>query len=394
LNALIERGFDDKRRSYELNQLTLYFDESGFTGENLLSNEQKTFSYASVNITSCEAEALVAKIIAKYKIQNGELKAVKLIRRDKGKQVILEILEKIQDKIKISIHDKKFALTAHFFEYVFEPVLAKKSSIFYRQDFHKYISNVLYISLIANDELTNKIMILFEQIMRKKELSHLDEIISLLENSKKDSEALEFLKKMLIFIDVHKEIIYDEIKDLPSWTIDLSQTSLHSLFSEWGINGSEITAYCDNSKPINESLDWFEHMKGQKEIIFTPFELSDGYKAPITYNLKEISMVDSKEYAGVQLADIVATASTYSIQLNQEVDDYIEKLRGILIPKIIYASVVPDYEQIDLIQKKVQLNALLFEELIQRTENKTPVLDNIEEYIFLIKEQLELHPIL
>ena len=46
-----------------MNQLTLYFDESGFTGENLLSNEQKTFSYASVGITPSEAEALVAKII-------------------------------------------------------------------------------------------------------------------------------------------------------------------------------------------------------------------------------------------------------------------------------------------------------------------------------------------
>lgn len=376
-----------------MNQLTLYFDESGFTGENLLSNEQKTFSYASVNITPSEAEALVAKIIAKYKIQNGELKAVKLIRRDKGKQVILEILEEIQDKIRISIHDKKFALTAHFFEYVFEPVLAKKSLIFYQQDFHKYISNALYISLITNDELTNKIMIIFEQLMRKKELSHLDEIISLPENSKKNSEALEFLKKMLIFIDVHKEIIYDEIKDLSSWTIDLSQTSLHSLFSEWGIEGSEITAYCDNSKPINESLDWFEHMKGQKEIIYSPFELSDGCRAPITYNLKEINMVDSKEYAGVQLADIVATASTYSIQLHQEADEYIEKLRSILIPKAIYASVVPDYEQINLMEKKVQLNALLFEELIQRTKNKVSILDDIEEYILLTKNLLEKYPV-
>jgi len=377
-----------------LNQLTLYFDESGFTGENLLSNEQKTFSYASVNITSCEAEALVTKIIAKYKIQNGELKAVKLIRRDKGKQVILEILEEIQDKIKISIHDKKFALTAHFFEYVFEPVLAKKSLIFYQHDFHKYISNVLYISLIADDELTNKLMIIFEKLMRKKELDHLDEIILLLEENQKGSEALEFFKKMVIFIDAHKEVIFDEIKDLPSWTLDLSLTSLHSLFSQWGLTGCEMIAYCDNSKPIDEKIDWFEPMIGQKEIIYSPFDLGDNNKVPLTYNLKEINMVDSKEHAGVQLADIVATASTYSMQVHQEADEYIQKLRSILMPKVIYASVFPDYEQIDLMQKKTQLNALLFEELIQRTENKIPVLDNIEGYIFSTKEQLEIHPIL
>jgi len=374
-------------------KVILYFDESGFTGENLLSDEQKTFSYASVNITSSEAEALVARIIAKYKIQNGELKAVKLIRRDRGRQAILEILEEIQDKIKISIHDKKFALAAYFFEYVFEPVLAKKNSIFYQHDFHKYISNVLYISLIANDELTNKLMIIFEKLMRKKELDHLDEIISLLEENQKDSEALEFFKKMAIFIDAHKEVISDAIKDLPSWTIDLSLTSLHALFIEWGLTGGEIIAYCDNSKPIDEKRDWFKPMIGRQDIVYSPFDLGTGYRIPLTYNLKEINMVDSKEYAGVQLADIVATASTYSIQMNQEVDDFIEKLRSILVPKIIYASVFPDYEQIDLEQKKVQLNALIFEELIYRTEHSIPLLEGIEEYIFLTKRQLEINSI-
>jgi hypothetical protein len=148
---------------------------------------------------------------------------------------------------------------------------------------------------------------------------------------------------VLIFIDKHSEVIYNEIKDLPAWTIDLSQSSLHSLFAEWGVKGSEITAYCDHSKPINESLDWFEQFKGQKEVKYSHFVLSDGYRVPITYNLKEIRMVDSKYYAGVQLADIVATASTHSIQLHQKTDEYIEKLRSILAPKLIDASMFPDY---------------------------------------------------
>jgi hypothetical protein len=67
-----------------LNELILYFDESGFTGENLLSKNQNTFTYGSVNIQPDKAQELVSKIIKKYQIQNGELKAVKLIRRDKN----------------------------------------------------------------------------------------------------------------------------------------------------------------------------------------------------------------------------------------------------------------------------------------------------------------------
>jgi len=376
-----------------LDKVTLYFDESGFTGENLLSEEQKTFAYASINIPHEEAERIVTKIIKKYKIQNGELKGVNLIRKDRGKRAILEILEEIQDKIKISVHDKKFALTAHFFEYVFEPVLAEKSLIFYQHDFHKYISNALYIALITNDELATKIMTVFEKLMRKKELNHLEEIISILEQFQESSESVEFLKKMVIFINGHKEIIYEEIKELPSWTIDLSMTSLNALFSEWGVTGSEITAFCDNSKPIDEQKSLFEPMMGRKDIVYSPFLLNDGKRIPLTYNLKEINMVDSKEYAGVQLADIVATASTYSIQMHQETNEYIDNVQKVLLPNIVYASVFPDYGQIDLTQKKVQLNALLFEELIERTTDKIPVLLDIEVYIESTKALLTARPI-
>lgn len=220
--------------------MTLYFDESGFTGENLLSDDQKTFAYGSVSIDPERAESLVSHIIEKYNIQNGELKAVKLIRRKKGRQAILEILDEIAQDVKVSVSDKKYALAAHFFEYIFEPVIADKNSIFYDLEFHKYISNVIYILFINNDDIAKQILSLFENLMRKKDFSHLDEIIALLHGIPDKSEELEFFQKVLSFIDAHKEIIYQEIQTLPPWTLDLSLTSLHSLLCEWGAVGKEM----------------------------------------------------------------------------------------------------------------------------------------------------------
>lgn len=52
-----------------MDKLTLYFDKSWFTGENLLSEEQETFVYASINITPAEVEALVSKNI-KFRMLN------------------------------------------------------------------------------------------------------------------------------------------------------------------------------------------------------------------------------------------------------------------------------------------------------------------------------------
>lgn len=53
-----------------MEELILYFDESGFTGERLLDDGQKTFAYSSVAINPLEAESITSEIIRKYKIQN------------------------------------------------------------------------------------------------------------------------------------------------------------------------------------------------------------------------------------------------------------------------------------------------------------------------------------
>lgn len=373
--------------------MILYFDESGFTGDNLLSDDQKTFAYGSISIDPERAEKLVSHIIEKYKIQNGELKAVKLIRRERGRQAILEILDEIAQDVKVSVSDKKYALAAHFFEYIFEPVIADKNSIFYDLEFHKYISNVIYISFINNDDIAKQILSLFENLMRKKDFSHLDEIIAILHDIPDKSEELEFFEKVLSFIDAHEDIIYQEIQTLPPWTLDLSLTSLHSLLCEWGVAGKGMKAFCDSSKPIKSKQDFFSNFIGREDIVYSQFSKNAGKPMPITYNLKEINLVDSKEHPGVQLADIIATASTYSFQMFEASDEFAEQIREKLLPRLVYASIFPDFDYINLEKKEVQLNALIFEELIGRTKAGIPILEDIEGYIVHMQALLETNPI-
>lgn len=374
-------------------ELILYFDESGFTGERLLDDGQKTFAYSSVAIDPLAAESIASEIITKYKIQNGELKGVKLIRRDKGKEAILEIIKHIQESIKISISDKRYALAAKFYEYIFEPVLASKSSIFYQLNFHKYISNVLYISFTAEDDLAEDILRNFENLMRTKDLACLEELVSLIERDYSENSSLEFFIKILKFIKAHHSIIYEEIRGLPKWTNDLTVSALNSLFSSWGQSGKEMIAFCDASKPLNEQRDIFNNMIGREDIIYHPFIEDQGEQIPITYNLQSINLVDSKLYPGVQLADIVATASTYAFQMYQEQDEYGKKLQEVLLPRVVYGSIVPDFSHLNLEDKKVQLNALIFEELITRSEQNVSVLDEIEDFIRQANINLTINPI-
>lgn len=374
-----------------MEELNLYFDESGYTGENLLHEEQTTFVYSSINIDPEEAREFVENTIKKHKVQNGELKGVKLIRRERGKKLILEIIDNYKDRIKISVDDKRFALCCKFFEYIFEPILSEKSSIFYQLNFHKFIANHMYIGYITKDVLVLEIISIFENLIRKKDLKYLDNLITLADKDEyKISKAYDFYSKILTFIKIHKNTIIDEFNGLMPWTADLSISSLNALFSTWGELRKPIVAYCDQSKPIDEQQEIFNGMIGREDIIYSPIKADDGKRIPITYNLKEINLVDSKEFHGVQLADIIATAAAYSMKLFQVEDDFISKVRSILLPCVVYGSVMPNFDELDLNRIDVQLNAIIFEELIERSISSLMITNDIELYISQVSDSLRL----
>lgn len=50
----------------------IYFDESGFTGNNLLRPVQNFFAYASVATDDDEARDIVESLIAKHRVQGNE----------------------------------------------------------------------------------------------------------------------------------------------------------------------------------------------------------------------------------------------------------------------------------------------------------------------------------
>ena len=230
--------------------------------------------------------------------------------------------------------------------------------------------------------------------MRNKTLEDLEAIISILDTIDEESESFEFVKNIIEFIKIHKIEIYEEIKDLKKWTIDLSITSLHSLFSSWGENKDKLVAYCDNSKPIGEQKSIFNSMIDRDgEIIYSILKTDEGKQIPLTYNLKSIELVDSKIYKGVQLADVVATASAYSFQMFKDNNsDFNKKLQEILLPNIAYGSIFPNFDYINFRKKEVQLNAILLEEIVSRSRNSIPILDEIEEYIIFMSNSLEVHP--
>ena len=179
---------------------------------------------------------------------------------------------------------------------------------------------------------------------------------------------------------------------LQKWILDLTDTSLFNLLAHWGTKYAQLTAICDDSKPLKSNLSNYEAMIGRTK---KEFQIINGNKLPITFNLSgPVNLADSRSHHGVQIADVVAATTVYVSQMNDVNDAFLERWQDYFYENVIYshASVVPEVEHVELERNEVRLNDLLLRELFDRSKNKTPLLQDIEEFLQLVNHALRFVP--
>tara|TARA_R110002074_G_scaffold310829_1_gene481654 strand:+ start:890 stop:2020 length:1131 start_codon:yes stop_codon:yes gene_type:complete len=368
----------------------IYFDESGFTGNNLLNNNQTMFSYGSVATCDDEARDFVEYLIKKYGVQNGELKGSKLIKYNKGRKAISEIFDIFQGRIKVSLSDKKYALSGKFFEYIFEPCFSENNSLFYNINFHRFIANILHLEFVARGAGAEEIFSDFEELMRNSDNPELESLFS----TTVHPENSPIMVQIREFALCQKGAIKKELASLPGdgvakWILDLTNTALFSLLANWGLEHEQLTAICDDAKPLQHDQQLYNAMINREDKHFSHM---GGEKHPITFNLSgPIQLVDSKTYHGVQLADAVAAASIYAV--SGASDKHAEEWKGIIPDIAIYGSLLPDYDYVDLNRYEVQRNAVVMLELHSRATKNQSLLDGMPEYINIITQELIHNPL-
>lgn len=103
-----------------MTSVTIFCDESGFSGNSLLDEEQPLFVYASVAIESDYAQNLVQRVTQQRGLQGTELKASNLLKHGRGRAAINDVLKEVAAKSRIVLWDKTYALATLIYEYLFE----------------------------------------------------------------------------------------------------------------------------------------------------------------------------------------------------------------------------------------------------------------------------------
>ena len=361
------------------NAKTVYFDESGATGNHLMDPEQPFFVYASLGLEENEASAIHSEMVHRLRIKSPELKGISLTKRRQGRDAILWLWTEVGQRSKVAVADKTYALAGKFFEYMFEPPLASRNSLFYSIDFHKFIANFLYISFRSGDADTRKIFRDFERLMRTHDLDELEKVLSSLNHL--DTSTL--LGTILTFCLCNQDRIKSEIKLLREldegarWDLELSQTMVHWLLAHWGEEFEALEAYCDESKPIESNMEMFNQFIGRKDKAY--IKLGGDPRPSLVYNLSgPIKLVDSKKYPGVQIADLLASSVAYSLKnQGQEFPNQCMELAQ----ESITLAVVAEPDEFQPAREKGDLNMLVLVELSNRSIRGEDLLTGMREYI-------------
>ena len=359
---------------------TIYLDEAGASGDHLLDPNQPFFVYASLGLEEDEASAIHAQMLNRFRIQGTELKGINLTKHRQGREAILWLWDRVGTRSKIAVADKTFALAGKFFEYMFEPTLARESSLFYWIEFHNFIASYLYSSYRCDDCNARKMFDDFERLMRTHDPDLVEEVLSPLDHLNTSHP----LGTMLAFCLRNQKTIKDEIRRLGEgikWDLELSQTMVHWLLAHWGEEYERLEVYCDASKPIESNMAMFNQFIGRTDKAY--LKLGGEPTPSFVYNLAgPIKLVNSKKYPGVQLADVLASSVFYSLKNREEEfsDQCLELALGSFRLAI---AVQPNDFQPD--QDKGALNMLVLQELLDRSVRGEDLFDGMEEYILYQK---------
>lgn len=262
---------------------TVYCDDAGFTGDNLLNPEQPFFAYSAVAIEPDQAAALVAELRRSFGIGGQELKGKSLYDRGYALDLITFLSQTLGDRVSIALNHKLFSLAAKFFEYVYEPSISANSRFFYERGTHIYVATVLWAYLSTGDTRAEQIAARFEALMRRRA----GQPQLYFDRNLRQGEE-EAIAPILRFAIARKDQAMEELDGLADengrirWVLDLSMSSARSVLATLGERLGEIDVTLDDSKPLESFLDFMSVFVGRTKTEY--MELA-GRRRPITFNL-------------------------------------------------------------------------------------------------------------
>lgn len=287
---------------------TVFIDECGYTGQNLLDTEQPIFTLASLKLSEEDCQELKSNFFRN--IQLRELKYSVLKRRPKQQEMILEFireLSKKSDLVKFAFAHKQFVLVSKMVEMLVEPVCYGEGIDLYDKGANIGLANGLFYALpvFGGIELFNDLLKAFQKMIR----SRTKESYQIFFNMVFAEGYSEDLNELLDFFRLsHIKFGYELLETKDHLDVAVSLTLV--LMSLWrkDVHDDLILIHDRSSAMAKQKKIWDAIVAPN----LGPIEVGyDRRKTQFPISVVQTRPEDSKSWAGLQLVDILAGALTH-----------------------------------------------------------------------------------
>ncbi|WP_374371629.1 DUF3800 domain-containing protein [Dongia sp.] len=286
---------------------TLYFDESGFTGSNLLDPNQPIFVISSTSIDSESSEKMLRTSFPNY--QAAEFKFAN-IWRSGSKRRLIDLagqLKEYEDQIFTWMIDKRFAVLTKVVDFLIEPLLTDSGYDFYADGFAWKYSNHIHVGLtyFAPPELYETLLNAYQTFSRNptpKALQDLQSMLGIMATSVND-DVKPFFEQMHL-----GALLFEKFHSLDAFkgSNELHFTSMLASVAFWRQRHPE-----DFEIVHDASANFFRQKEVWEQVTNSDVEpylhpLGDGTSVQFPLRVTQTTPINSENSYAIQLCDVLA----------------------------------------------------------------------------------------
>lgn len=309
-----------------------YFDEAGFTGSDLSNVDQPYFCLGSAKFTDDEILHIKNDLSVK---DDEELHFKKLYKSSNGQKRILALLSHhLMDNkhIKFGIAFKRYCVYAQIVDVLIETMANSIGENIYANRSSLIMANLLYTFAVnhPNQAMVEDFEKAFVMMIRNQDSSSVIGFYQKTYKLQNSPDTSMDFKELLGLVMASRFTVSDSFTS-DKFYLDNTLTIFVSLVFAWySQDGGLMNIKFDNSKPIATREKLIRTLMGKKgaSITIGPQGMKHQYPLPIA----QLELVDSKDYIGVQIADLIASSVNFILTNNNpQYAQFREKLRSIQV---------------------------------------------------------------
>ncbi len=307
-------------------------DESGYTGADLMNNDQRFQGATAILITDDDAAALIKKHFPK--LQAPELKYTSLARRASYHEPLINLQREVlaNHKAVTCVVDKRYLLTLMFLDYATEPFYYERGFPFYDDGQNYAMASLLYsiAPTMMGSVPFERILMAFQKAVKEKTDESVQELIHRVRESKWEATLPEALGPIAT---ASPECI--EAIRTPGVSTDAAFVILQALISRMEVmSKGTYRVEHDRSKNLLQYNELFQSLIDYDEKLELKQTQITTMKFPL--KLEQVSQVDSTDSPAIQIADVLIGCAL-------QAGNSLAGLRdGELDPKTVFGLYGPD----------------------------------------------------